>query len=208
MRAPQRQHTMHARSRGPGRQPWPIIALIMVFAGACVAPPGAAPTLAATALPVTLEAPDTHFLADPTGTLEAIADFEQPTAGAALSDFLDDLSVGDYERAAMAYAGPYDTLIGWNPTGVDPEDRPGLLRAGCEMNGLQCLTTRTVEPAGRSELGLLFEVTFFTRDGALFERGPCCGGNATDNPPESDFTFTVVKIAGAYRVLELPPYVP
>ncbi len=197
-----------ARSHSPAQQPWPISVLIMVFASACVTPPRAAPTLAPTALPATLEASDTGRLTDTGWILEAIADSEKPAAGAALRDFLDDLSAGDYERAALGYAGPYDTLIGWNPNDIDRQDHAGLLRAGCEINGLQCLSARTVEPAGRSELGLLFEVTFSTRDGALFERGPCCGGNATDNPPESGFTFTVVKIAGAYRVLELPPYVP
>jgi hypothetical protein len=52
-------------------------------------------------------------------------------------------------------------------------------------------------------------VEFLNEDGSLFVRGPCCGGNATDDPPESSFLFTVVEDSqGKFLVMELPPYVP
>ena len=166
---------------------------------ACVPP--MTPALTPTGQPITLAPAGT-------GAPEAIADSERPEAEAAVHDFLDDLSAGDYEHAALAFAGSYASLVEWNPNVITADDHAGLLKAGCEMNGLQCLPVRTIHSAGRSEMGLLFSVTFSTRDGALFERGPCCGADATDDPPVSDFVYTVVKIDSQYRVLELPPYVP
>lgn len=190
------------------RRLWPVIVAIIGLLTACVSPTSRTPVSTAPPLTMAPSGAGSTENSDIASVPGAIADSDRPAAEVVLRDFLDDLSAGDYDHAALAYAGSYATLIEWNPNGIASEDHAGLLKAGCEINGLQCLPVRTIEPAGRSEMGLAFTVAFSTRDGALFVRGPCCGGDTTDQPPVSDFTYTVVKIDGQYRVLELPPYVP
>lgn len=46
------------------------------------------------------------------------------------------------------------------------------------------------------------------RDGTLFVQGPCCGATETEEPPQSQFTFTVKKADNRFLVEELPVYVP
>ena len=156
----------------------------------------------------------------PTPTLEIIAactpanTTETPSEGfekarSALVSFFELLNHQEYEKAATLYGGDYQGLREWNPL-ADPQDHAALLTNGCEMNGLQCLQVkRIVDEKLVSLAEYHFTVEFLTQDGSLFVSGPCCGGNATDFPPESQFTYTVVRnCAGEFLVVELPVYMP
>jgi hypothetical protein len=127
----------------------------------------------------------------------------------ALTTFFELLNQREYEKAIALYGGDYQGLRDSNPL-VDPLDYATLLTHGCEMNGLQCLKVkRIVDEKVVSLAEYHFTVEFMNQDGSLFERGPCCGGNATDFPPESQFDYPVIRnCAGEYLVLDLPVYVP
>ncbi len=155
-----------------------------------------------------------------TGAISVDTQLPDPVATATriLQDYLNSLfwgSSGDYytyERAAGMYGGSYETLNELNPD-IDPEDRITLLFRACQVNGYQCLRLREVlsveTVAGQDgSQEFRFTVTLMNRDGSLFSRGPCCGGDA-DEAPQTEFVFTVRQLSdGAYQVLELPPYVP
>ena len=123
--------------------------------------------------------------------------------------FLDDLHEGRYEDAARLYGGTYDIMIDHNPN-LDPNDRAGLLRNACTINGAECLELKSVvleKEATANEFD--FKVEFMDEDGSLFVLGPCCGGNETDTPQQSVFTIKVIKKDdGDFVVMEMPPYVP
>lgn len=127
----------------------------------------------------------------------------------ALTTFFELLNQQEYEQAAELYGGDYQGLRDSNPL-LGPQDYVALLRNGCEINGLQCLRAkRIVDEKAVSLAEYHFAVEFMNQDGSLFVRGPCCGGNATDFPPESQFAYTVIRTcAGEFLVLELPVYVP
>jgi uncharacterized protein YgiM (DUF1202 family) len=127
----------------------------------------------------------------------------------ALSTFFELLNHHEYEEAVALYGGDYQGLRDWNPL-LDPQDYVALLTNGCEINGLQCLRVkRIVDEKIVSLAEYEFTVEFMNQDGSLFVRGPCCGGNATDFPPESQFAYTVIRnCAGEFLVRELPAYVP
>jgi hypothetical protein len=127
----------------------------------------------------------------------------------ALTAFFELLNQREYEQAAALYGGDYQGLRDSNPL-LDPQDHVALLTNGCEINGLQCLRVqRIVNEKVVSPTEYHFTVEFMNQDGSLFVRGPCCGGNAIDFPPESQFPYTVIRnCAGEFLVLELPVYVP
>jgi hypothetical protein len=127
-----------------------------------------------------------------------------------LMDFFEHLSTGRYEEASQLYGGSYEVLIDNNPT-LDPQDHAALWRNACTANGFQCLRVRSARLQGEVASGaqVRFLVEFSTPDGERFVRGPCCGASETDMPPESAFLFAVVRSEdGAYRVQDLPVYVP
>jgi hypothetical protein len=126
-----------------------------------------------------------------------------------LTTFFELLNQREYEQAAALYGGDYQGLRDSNPL-LDPQDHVALLTNGCEINGLQCLRVkRVVDEKVVSLAEYHFTVEFINQDGSLFVRGPCCGGNATDFPPESQFAYTVIRsCAGEFLVLVLPVYVP
>ena len=127
----------------------------------------------------------------------------------ALTSFFNLLRQREYERATALYRGDYQGLRDSNPL-VDPQDYATLLKYGCEINGLQCLQVkRIVDETVVSMAEYRFMVEFMNQDGSLFVRGPCCGGNATDFPPESQFAYTVIRNCDEeFLVVELPVYVP
>ena len=134
------------------------------------------------------------------------ADLE--AARQALTGYFAALNDGRYGEAAGYYGGSYEILTGYNPD-IPPEDYEALLDAGCRYNGLQCLKVREIvkaEQLSPTEFSLTAE--FANPDGSLFQRGPCCGEDPAQSPPESQFTFTVVKRDGKFLVQELPVYVP
>lgn len=133
------------------------------------------------------------------------------TAGEAhdvLIDFFMLLNTGKYAEADSLYGGTYEGLQDNNPS-VDPSDHVKLLANACEINGHQCLTVRTANFKELQGDTYIFQVEFNNPDGSLFVRGPCCGGNETDFPPESQFEYRVARNAnGKFLVMDLPPYVP
>lgn len=127
----------------------------------------------------------------------------------ALVSFFELLNHREYEKAAALYGGDYQGLQDSNPL-LDPQDHVALLTNGCEINGLQCLQVkRIVDEKVASLAEYHFTIEFMNEDGSLFVLGPCCGGNATDFPPESQFAYTVIRNCdGEFLVRELPVYVP
>lgn len=126
-----------------------------------------------------------------------------------LTDFLQYLHNGNYEKAAQLYGGTYETMIDHNPS-VDPNEHATLLKNACTINGMQCLQVKSVSLYKKlSTTEFVFSVDFLNADDTLFFLGPCCGDNATDFSPRSVFNFTVIKVAkNRFFVMDMPPYVP
>jgi hypothetical protein len=119
------------------------------------------------------------------------------------------LNTGDYAGAGALYGGSYETLTTWNPD-VSPTDLTTLWEHACERNGLQCLEVLEVVSEEQVSANVMkFRLHFRNPDGTLFVLGPCCGENATDMPPVTDFECDVARnSSGEFKVLCLPPYVP
>ena len=116
--------------------------------------------------------------------------------------FFDFLNRGQYDEAAELYGGGYEILVEFNPA-LDPENCPALLKNGCEINGLQCLTVLTAEFKEKNSKGeYIFLVQFKDADGNLFVQ------QTPNAPPVFIFVYSVMKGEdGTIRVLDLPPYV-
>lgn len=126
-----------------------------------------------------------------------------------LEEFLQSLYAGEYDQAAQLYAGTYETMRDHNPI-LNPEDHVALLENACTINGAQCLQVKSaVLDRKVSDTEFVFRVEFLNADGTLFVLGPCCGGNETDTPSQSEFYLTVVKTdQDNYVVMDMPPYAP
>jgi len=126
-----------------------------------------------------------------------------------LTDFLQSLHNGDYDKAAQLYGGTYETMIYHNPS-IDPSEHTALLQNACIINGAQCLQVKSVSLDKQiSKTEFVFIVDFLNADGKLFVLGPCCGGNATDFPPQSVFNLMVMKVdENKFSVMDMPPYAP
>ncbi len=141
-------------------------------------------------------------------TLTVTLTLEQ-SAHLTLTNFYDLLNQGAYAQAAGLYGGSYDTLRSYNPV-IDPEEKAGLLEAGCKFNGFTCLKVLSAIPiqAGNPKI-FEFEVTYANPDGSLFVLGPCCGETEENMPPQSTFIVHVTcENTDSCHVLDLPPYVP
>lgn len=122
-------------------------------------------------------------------------------------------SEGDfYQNAAVLYGGSYETLVEMNPE-IAPKDHATLLRNACQANGFQCLhlrevlsTEAVVEENGAQEFRIT--VNLLNPDGSVFSLGPCCGEDPAGEP-QTEFVFIVRQMEdGAFKVLNLPPYMP
>ncbi len=162
--------------------------------------------------------PYPSIVSSPSPMVNQLADLSDEQLGLhSLVDFLSYLNQGDYEKAAQLYGGSYDTMLEQNP-GLDPADHRALLENACTVNGAQCLQINSAGPASAGPYGtdstgrvdeFEYQVEFIDITGSLFVLGPCCGGSATDFPPQSAFYFTVIKTsAGRFLVLDMPPYLP
>jgi hypothetical protein len=128
-------------------------------------------------------------------------------AEASLTTYFAALGERRYTEAQAFYGGTYDILQANNPD-VDPADHASLLERWCTMNGGQCLPVLAVlSHEQTSSDSYSFVVQLADEQGALFEIGPCCGEPDTGQRT-TDFTYTVQRLGGSYKVLELPPYVP
>ena len=135
---------------------------------------------------------------------------EQELALRALTDFFEHLNAGRYPEASQLFGGSYQVVVDHNPN-LAPQDHAALLRSACTTNGFRCLRTQSArlqeQMPARAEFCFLVE--FSTPEGELFVRGPCCGASETEMPPQSAFTFAVIRGEdGVYRVQDLPVYVP
>jgi hypothetical protein len=141
--------------------------------------------------------------------LPAATSQDERTAHDVLQTFFNLLNEGQYAEAVSLYGGTYDTMRDNNPS-ITPADLIALMRNACEINGVQCLKPRSITIEKTASSGeFLFQVEFQNQDGSLFIRGPCCGANPTDQPPQSVFQYAVVKTPqGHFQVMDMPPYVP
>ncbi len=140
-----------------------------------------------------------------------------PSAGGDLAEarqalvaYFELLSQGEYAEA-LQYFTPegdfYDTMRANNPE-IDPDDYAALLENACTFQ-LMCLEVKqVVSEESLSDTEFQFTVEFANADGTTFVLGPCCGANETDTPPQSQFTYIIIKTEGGYRVLGGPVYVP
>ena len=142
-------------------------------------------------------------------TKPAIPPDESSQVDVILERFFDALHEGDYQAAVDLYGGSYEILIEMNPD-LEPGAHLALLERACKTNGFQCLRVGEVLAVDETSQGVFdLTVTFLTAAGETFQRGPCCGAGAGDEPPHTDFTFRVAREGtGQYMVLDLPPYAP
>lgn len=129
-------------------------------------------------------------------------------ASQVLTLFFRELSNGNYAEATALYGGSYEVLANMNPD-LDKDDHAALWNNGCQINGFQCLTIRTISFNQQSESGeYIFTVEFKDHTGELFIQEACCGENPTE-PPQFQFEYRVVQAEnGKMQVLDLPVYVP
>jgi hypothetical protein len=130
------------------------------------------------------------------------------TAQDCLESFFSLLSFGAYEQAVLLYGGSYEELRSMNPA-IPADGYAAFWENACTTNGFQCLPIRQVLQAKKDDSGIFhFLVEFKTRDGGLLVLGPCCGADATQMPPRSQFEFSVIRRQGKFLVQELPVFVP
>lgn len=140
---------------------------------------------------------------------EAIDLQDEQAALVVVHDFLAALSIGNFASAEALYGGSYASL--WSLTYVwatNPDDHVAVWETLCVRKALQCMPVLSTEPGTHTPTSFEFWVTFANPDGSVFTRGPCCGGDATDQPPVTRFPFSVIKSQGRFLVVGAPPYVP
>jgi hypothetical protein len=131
---------------------------------------------------------------------------DQAAAEQALMMYLEHLARGEYSEVAAYYGGNYDVLMSVNPA-VNPSEFETLWMQACEINGFQCLETRSITFQEVNQQGeYVFVVQFSDRGGDLFVLGPCCGDESPSRM--TDFIFRVVEKEAGYKVLDLPVYIP
>ena len=133
---------------------------------------------------------------------------ELATAQTTLESFFTLLAHGAYEQAAGLYGSDYEGLRSMN-SAIPADDYASLWKYGCASNGYQCLDIKDVVKASMDEQGIFhFIVEFKLSNGNLLVVGPCCGADATQMPPRSQFEYTVRRNKGVFLVLDPPVFVP
>ena len=127
-----------------------------------------------------------------------------------LIKFFDLLNAKQYADADILYGGDYEQLkIFSSDTNPAPSGHAKLWADTCQLAGLQCLKVRTATLKNQQGDTYVFQVEFSNPDGSLFVLGPCCGSDATEMPPVSQYEYHVTRNTnGKFLVMELPPYVP
>jgi hypothetical protein len=129
-------------------------------------------------------------------------------ARAALTAYLEHLNEGRFEEAVKYYGGSYEELVYFNPD-IDQSDRAALFEAACTINGMVCLPLmNVVDEAQISSADFRITVELQDEDGKQFVFGPCCGADPAEEPPQTQFLYTVLKVDGEFLVQEPPIYVP
>jgi hypothetical protein len=130
------------------------------------------------------------------------------TAQSTLESFFTLLAHGAYEQAASLYGGDYESLRSMNAA-IPADNYASLWEVGCASKGYQCLEIKDVLRASVDQQGIFhFSVEFKSSNGDLLVVGPCCGADATQMPPRSQFEFTVRRTKGVFLVQEPPVFVP
>lgn len=134
---------------------------------------------------------------------------DEAIARQSLAEFFTLLHAGQYGAASELFGGSYETMIDHNPM-VDPTDHASLFRNACTINGAQCLPLAGEPVLLRSATNeFLFSVQFELEAGSVFELGPCCGEDGSNQEPQSVFEYLVMRTeAGDFLVMDLPVYVP
>jgi hypothetical protein len=130
------------------------------------------------------------------------------TAQSTLESFFTLLAHGAYEQAASLYGGDYEGLRSMNAA-IPADNYASLWEVGCASKGFQCLEIKDVLKASIDQQGVFhFIVEFKSSNGDPLVIGPCCGADATQMPPRSQFEFSVRRIKGVFLVQEPPVFVP
>jgi hypothetical protein len=130
------------------------------------------------------------------------------TAQSTLESFFALLAHGAYEQAASLYGGDYEVLRSLNAA-IPADNYASLWENGCSLNGYQCLEIKDIINANLDQQGIFhITVEFKLSNGDLLVVGPCCGADATQMPPRSQFEFTVRRTKGVFLVQEPPIFVP
>jgi hypothetical protein len=132
----------------------------------------------------------------------ATSDEEQ--ARNALINFFDDLSQGNYTKAAALIEVPFDNYLREPLPDESIQDYWEYLCAY-----LWCLPVAEITEVQKvSESEYLFYVVFMSFDGTRFEIGACCGGDPAATPPVWQFAYPVQKIEGVWKVMRTPLFTP
>lgn len=87
------------------------------------------------------------------------------------------------------------------------EDKAMVLAEYCDAVRT-CLPVVIEDSVRNEDDSFSFTVHFLKDDGTIFVLGPCCGATEEEMPPQRTFAFTVKKIEGIYKVMDVPVYVP
>jgi hypothetical protein len=124
---------------------------------------------------------------------------DQSIGKEAIIDFLASLHDKDYSKAVIAFGGDYGELRNWNPD-IAPTDLAALWKAGCELNGLQCLEIRNLAFASQPDSDtIIYNIWFSNPDKITEFKDPQSGATF--------FKFTVKRIDGKLLVITPPVYV-
>lgn len=136
---------------------------------------------------------------------------DMETARNTLLSFFDQLSAGNYAKAAELYGGTYENLIEMNPD-IDQNDHTVLLENACTINGFMCLKIKDIVREEQTWPDLFtFTVEFSNPDGTLLEISDCCGTSGLENSAQSRFEYRVGRIpqlGNIFLVQTLPVYIP
>ncbi len=99
----------------------------------------------------------------------------------------------NYEYFDWLRIGNYD---------IPEENLSELLKITCARQR-RCMPIREIIQASQiSDTEFIFVIQFALEDGSLYFLDPCCGANATDQPPISEFEYKVIKKENSFIVIE------
>lgn len=129
------------------------------------------------------------------------------SAAAAVYRYLVWTRDGAYDSAAAVAAGDRDSRAQWWFSHGDTLSTEGFLRRACRARLFLCqLTPESVLSVRRASPDtVLVTLRLVESNGRRFEQGPCCG---SAGPPQTAFTFYVLRTPFRFRMLSTPIYQP
>lgn len=123
----------------------------------------------------------------------------------ALNSFFSLLHDERYGEAVSYYGGTFEVLRYWDPAAAD--DNAEMFKSACRLR-LRCLRIKAILREEKiSPTEFRFVVQFMDDDGTVFRHGPCCGGDETETPAQTEFAYTVKRV-GKFLVQEMPVVLP